>query len=269
MRPPWVIANDFVSVVMRRTTPLKACKTVGRKRQHNMWNGPSASQEPLEDIVDLPYRDRDEGGRVLGERLRQYSHRTDVVVLGLPRGGVPVAFQVARALAAPLDVFLVRKLGVPGQEELAMGAIASGGVRVLNHEAVRDHRISDAVIASATAHEAKELEHREKLYRGDRDPLIVSGKTVILVDDGLATGCSMRAAVHALRAKAPAHVVVAVPVGAADTCADFRNLADEIVCVATPSPFTAVGRWYDDFSPTTEDEVRNLLRLAERRELAG
>jgi putative phosphoribosyl transferase len=231
-----------------------------------MWNGPSASQ-PVGDIVHLPYRNRDEGGRVLGERLREYSSRTDVVVLGLPRGGVPVAFQVARTLSAPLDVFLVRKLGVPGHEELAMGAIASGDIRVINREAVRDLRISCEVIEAVTAREANELARREKLYRGDRGALDVRGKTIILVDDGLATGSTMRAAVRALRQKGPARVVVGVPIASAETCADFQDEADAIVCAATPRPFVAVGLWYDDFSQTTDEAVRGLLTLAEHRSL--
>jgi len=189
--------------------------------------------------------------------------RPDVVILALPRGGVPVAFEVARALHAPLDVFLVRKLGVPGREELAMGAIASGGVRVLNDEVVWTLQIPDEVIDQVTAEEQRELERREREYRGDRPALDVSGRWVILIDDGLATGSSMRAAVAALRLKGPARIVVAVPVAAASTCEAMQTVADEVVCIRTPEPFGAVGLWYDDFSQTTDEEVRELLRQAD------
>ncbi len=208
------------------------------------------------------FRNRTDAGQQLAVRLRAYEGRPDVRVLALPRGGVPVAFEVAQALGAPLDVFLVRKLGVPGHEELAMGAIASGGVRVINDEVVRRLDISDDVIDAVTAEEEEELRRREKLYRGDRPPLDVRGRTVILIDDGLATGSSMRAAVAALRLKGPAKVVVAVPVGAPDTCAEFAVEADDVVCARTPEPFYAVGMWYDDFSQTTDEEVRDLLEQA-------
>jgi predicted phosphoribosyltransferase len=187
----------------------------------------------------------------------------DVVVLALPRGGVPVGYAVAETLGVPLDVFLVRKLGVPGHEELALGAIAQGGVRVINARVVGALGISDSVIEEVEAEERQELERRESAYRDGRPALDVRGKTAILVDDGLATGSSMRAAVIALRRLAPAHVVVAVPVGAADTCAEFDRIADEMICASEPEPFYGVGMWYDDFSQTTDDEVRELLARAD------
>jgi len=187
-----------------------------------------------------------------------------VLVLALPRGGVPVAFEVARALKAPLDVFLVRKLGVPGREELAMGAIATAGVRLINQEIVRHLRLPDRVIDQVASVERAELERREREYRGDRPPPEVAGRTVILIDDGLATGASMRAAVAALRRHHPARIVVAVPIASAATCEAFRELVDEVVCAQTPEPFHAVGIWYEDFSQTTDDEVRKLLAIAAR-----
>ncbi|MBW3622177.1 MAG: phosphoribosyltransferase [Armatimonadetes bacterium] len=209
------------------------------------------------------FRDRREAGRALAGELAAYAHRPDVLVLGLPRGGVPVAYEVAEALHSPLDLFLVRKLGVPGHEELAMGAIASGGLRVLNEEVVKGLQIPAAIIDRVAAREQEELERRERAYRGDRLALQVQGKTVILVDDGLATGATMRAAVLALRQRQPARIVVAVPVGAAPTCEAFREEADETVCAITPEPFLAVGYWYEDFSQTTDEEVRDLLRRAQ------
>jgi len=205
------------------------------------------------------FRDRTDAGRQLLPRLAAYRGRPDVLVLGLPRGGIPVAYEVAHGLGAPLDVFLVRKLGVPGQEELAMGAISTGGVRVLNRDVVDALRISPDVIDRVAAEEARELERRERSYRGDRAEPEVAGKNVILVDDGLATGSSMRAAVAALRQQRPARIVVAVPVAASSTCEELRREVDELVCGATPEPFMAVGRFYDDFSQTTDDEVRELL----------
>jgi len=177
---------------------------------------------------------------------------------------VPVAFEVARRLHAPLDVFMVRKLGVPGHEELAMGAIASGGVRVLNHEVVHSLNITDRQLEAAVLKESAELERREREYRGDRPAVDVHGQIVILIDDGLATGASMRAAVSALRQRNPARLVVAVPVGAADTCREFQDETDETICFRTPEPFYAVGAWYENFSQTTDDEVRKLLMLAEQ-----
>ncbi len=210
------------------------------------------------------FHDRHEAGQVLAKALSGYAGRPDVVVLALPRGGVPVAYEVARALDAPLDVFLVRKLGVPGQEELAMGAIASGGLRVLNPSVLSVLRVPDSVIDAVADRELAELERREQAYRDGRPPLDVRGKVAILVDDGLATGSTMRAAVAALRRLGPARIVVAVPVAAAATCAELRHEVDEVVCALTPEPFYAVGLWYEDFSQTTDDEVRELL--ARRRE---
>lgn len=206
------------------------------------------------------YRDRIEAGRHLAELLRDYAGRDDVVVLGLPRGGVPVASEVARALGVPLDVFMVRKLGVPGHEELAMGAIASGGVRVLNPTVVRALRIPDAIIDHAVEREQRELARRERAFRGDRPLPGLRGKTVILVDDGLATGATMRAALSALRSLGPERIVVAVPVGAPETCEEFRTEADEVVCALTPSPFEAVGLWYENFGQTSDAEVQAALQ---------
>ena len=205
------------------------------------------------------FHDRRDAGRQLADRLTHYGDRDDVLVLALPRGGVPVGFEVAEALRAPLDVFLVRKLGVPGQEELAMGAIASGGIRVLNDSVIELLGLTAADLAPVEAEERRELERREREYRVGRPPLDVRGKIAILVDDGLATGSSMRAAVRALRALDPAHIVVAVPVGARETCEEFEEEADEAICAREPEPFHAVGAWYDDFSQTTDDEVRQLL----------
>jgi predicted phosphoribosyltransferase len=211
------------------------------------------------------FRDRVEAGRLLARELSKYADRPDVLVLALPRGGVPVAFEVARALHAPLDVFQVRKLGVPGNEELAMGAIATGGVRVLNHDVVRALRISDEMLDAVTAKESRELERRERSYRGVRSAPQPRGRTVILIDDGLATGSTMRAAVVALREQGPARIVVAVPVGSPETCEEFSAETDETVCACTPEPFHAVGMWYGDFSQTTDEEVHDLLdRAAER-----
>ena len=208
----------------------------------------------------LPLRDRREAGQTLATHLQQYAHDPRVIVLGLPRGGVPVAAQVAAALHAPLDAFLVRKLGVPGHEELAMGAIASGGVRVMNDEIVRGLQIPDAVIDATEAAERAELARRERLYRAGRGPLDLAGKTVILVDDGLATGSTMRAAVQAARQMNPARIVVAVPVGASSVCTDLRKVADEVICAETPDPFHAVGIWYEDFLPTSDAEVQAALQ---------
>jgi putative phosphoribosyl transferase len=208
------------------------------------------------------FEDREEAGRYLARLLHNYAGDPSVIVLGLPRGGVPVAYEIARALDAPLDVFLVRKLGVPGYEELAMGAIASGGVRVLNSEVVRKLNIPYRAIDSVEREELAELERREGLYRGGRSLISVENRKVILVDDGLATGASMRAAVQALRQMKPAAIIIAVPVGSRDTCEDLRSLADEVVCAETPAPFYAVGTWYSNFQQTTDEEVRELLELA-------
>ena len=208
------------------------------------------------------FRDRADAGRHLLSKLGAYEGRPDVLVLGLPRGGIPVGYEVARGLGAPLDVFVVRKLGVPGQEELAMGAIATGGVRVVNRDVVDALHIAPDVLDRAAAQELRELERRERSYRGDRPEPKVEGRTVILVDDGLATGSTMRAAVQALRQQRPARIVVAVPVAAFATCEELRREVEDVVCFATPEPFMAVGRFYDDFSQTTDEEVHDLLASA-------
>ena len=208
------------------------------------------------------FRDRADAGRHLLSRLGAYQGRSDVVVLGLPRGGIPVGYEVARGLGAPLDVFVVRKLGVPGQEELAMGAIATGGVRVVNRDVVDALHIAPDVLDRSAEAERRELERRERSYRGDRPEPQVEGRTVILVDDGLATGSTMRAAVQALRQQRPARIVVAVPVAAFATCEELRREVEDVVCFATPEPFMAVGRFYDDFSQTTDEEVHDLLASA-------
>jgi predicted phosphoribosyltransferase len=209
---------------------------------------------------DQQYPDRRAAGVVLARQLNAYHGRNDVVVLALPRGGVPVAHEIARELNAPLDVFLVRKLGVPGHSELAMGAIASGGVRVVNDDVVSWYGLSRSNIDEVAAVEQVELERREREYRQGRPGIELAGRTVILVDDGLATGSTMKAAVQAVRMQGPAKIVVAVPVGAADTCRALAGIADEVVCARTPEPFSAVGLWYRDFSQTTDDEVRALLQ---------
>ena len=216
----------------------------------------SLSGEPL----IIPFADRRQAGKQLATQLAAYANRSDVVVLALPRGGVPVAFEVASALRAPLDVFLVRKLGVPGHEELAMGAIATGGVRVLNEEVTSRMHIPSSAIDEVAGREEQELKRRERLYRGDQPPPNVQGRTVILIDDGLATGATMRAAATALRQMHPAKIIIAVPVAASETCEEFRSEVDDVICVAVPEPFMAVGAWYSDFSQTSDDEVRKLLR---------
>ncbi len=200
----------------------------------------------------------------MAARLAKYANRSDVLVLALPRGGVPVAYEVAKQIGAPLDVFLVRKLGVPGYEELAMGAIATGGVRVINEDVVRQLDIPCEVIDLVAAEEQRELERRERAYHDDRPPPDVKGRTVILIDDGLATGSTMRAAAAALRKQGPARIVIAVPVAAAQTCDEFREEVDEILCAVTPEPFRGVGLWYQDFSQTTDAEVRELLEKARK-----
>ena len=205
------------------------------------------------------YRDRTHAGQVLAEELFEFVGHDDLVVLGLARGGVPVAAEVAARLHAPLDAFLVRKLGAPGNPELAMGAIATGGVRVLNDVVVDGLRVGWDEIEATAAREAEELERRESVYREGRPPPDLAGKTVILVDDGLATGSSMRVAVAAVARQSPARVVVAVPVGARPTCDELAAIADEVVCPLTPSSFFAVGEWYDNFTPPTDDEIRKLL----------
>jgi predicted phosphoribosyltransferase len=217
----------------------------------------------------MRFRDRKDAGRRLGAKLRRYADRGDVIVLALPRGGVPVGAEVARALGAPLDVFLVRKLGVPGHEELAMGAIASGGVRVLNQDVLDQLQIAPRWIDEVAARELAELTRREAAYRDGRRAPDVRGRTVILVDDGLATGASMKAAVAALRKLGPARIVAAVPVGALETCDELGRLADEVVCAESPDPFYAVGSWYADFDQTTDEEVRELLAEAGDRARAA
>jgi putative phosphoribosyl transferase len=223
--------------------------------------------------MDLRFRDRRHAGRVLAEKLETYARRADVLVLGLPRGGVPVAFEVATALRAPLDVFLVRKLGVPGYEELAMGAIAPGGIRFINWDTVEAVGVTKAAIERVTRREEVELQRRERLYRGDASRLSmtdrIAGRVVILVDDGLATGSTMRVAVTAVREQRPARVVVAVPVGALQTCRELATIADDVVCAGTPERLHSVGGWYDDFSQTTDAEVRELLEAAARQSQRG
>ena len=210
------------------------------------------------------FRDRTDAGRRLAARLVKYAGRAGVLVLALPRGGVPVAFEVARALGAPLGVFLVRKLGAPGHEELAMGAIASGGVCVVNEPVVRELRVSGVEFEGVAARERAELERRERAYLGDREAPDARGRTIVLVDDGLATGSTMRAAATALRRQGPERVVVAVPVASRETCEELRAEVDEVVCAETPEPFRGVGRWYADFSQTTDEEVRALLAKARK-----
>jgi putative phosphoribosyl transferase len=214
------------------------------------------------------FRDRAEAGRLLARELQHYRGAPRLLVLALPRGGVPVGFELARSLDAPLDAFVVLKLGAPGQEELAIGAIASGGLRVINERVVREFGLDEEAIARAAIAAHPELERRERAYRGDRGPVQVEGRTVILVDDGLATGATMRAAALALRTRHPGRLVVAVPVAAQQTCDQVRQDVDEVVCALTPEPFVAVGAWYEDFSQTSDDEVRELLERAnaERRQ---
>lgn len=217
----------------------------------------------------MQFRDRRDAGRRLAARLVAYAGRPAVLVLALPRGGVPVAFEIATALHAPLDVFLVRKLGVPGYEELAMGAIATGGVRVLNEGVVQSMGIPPHVIDAVIATQQRELERRERAYRDDAPAPELRDRTILLVDDGMATGSSMRVAVAALRQRQPARIVVAIPVAAPSTCDELAAEADEIVCLSTPDPFFAVGLWYEDFAETTDAEVRDLLdRAARAREMA-
>src|SRR5438067_1713978 len=212
--------------------------------------------------IDMIFRDRRAGGDALAGLLQKYAGRHDAIVLALPRGGVPVGDEVASRLGLPLDVFIVRKLGAPEQPELAIGAIASGGVRVLDNDIVRALEISPATIEAVAKRELQELTRREHLYRGERPAPKVAGKTIILVDDGLATGSSMRSAVSALRQQQPARIVVAVPIAARQTCEALQPVADEVVCAVTPAPFYAVGQWYDVFDQTTDDEVHQLLERA-------
>ena len=208
------------------------------------------------------FNDRVDAGKRLAKKLSEYANRPDVLILALPRGGVPVAFEVAKELNVKMDVFIVRKLGVPGNEELAMGAIASDNIRVLNEDVIRSFQIPERVIDEVAANELRELERREHLYRGNRPKPNISGSTVILIDDGLATGATMRAAAAAVKTKNPAKIVIAVPTAAPDTCSVFGRKVDEIICVATPEPFYGVGAWYEDFSQTTDKEVCELLDRA-------
>src|SRR5579872_6573110 len=216
----------------------------------------------------MPFHNRREAGKALAARLASYADTPDLLVLALPRGGVPVAFEVARALHAPLDAFLVRKLGVPGHEELALGAIASGGIRVLNPDVVQMLEIPDDVIEAVTQRERRELARRERIYRDDRSPPDVRDHTIMLIDDGLATGASMRAAIAALYDQRARRIVVAVPVAASQTCAELGTEVDDIICLDTPDPFYGVGWWYEDFSQMTDAEVHDLLALANSARLS-
>ena len=216
----------------------------------------------------MKFKDRKEAGRALARLLAPYASRDDVIVLALPRGGVPVAYEIAEALEAPLDVFMVRKLGVPGHEEVAMGAIASGGIRVLSPGLLRQLRVAARELERVTLEEQRELERRERSYRGDLPAIDLRNRTVILVDDGIATGSSMRAAVAALRQRGPRLIVIAVPVAPPQTARQLRAIADEVICVAEPDPFLAVGRFYENFDQTSDEEVRELLALARDREHA-
>ncbi len=208
------------------------------------------------------FRDRTEAGQVLARCLQQYKNQPDVLILGLPRGGVPVAYEVAREMKAPLDVFIVRKLGVPGHEELGMGAIATGGVRILQDGIVRELGISPQTIEAVSAREQAELERRERLYRGDRPAPTIKGRTIVIVDDGLATGSTMKAAIQAVRQQDPRQVIVAVPTAPSETCEQLKGSADEVVCALTPEPFFAVGGSYADFTQITDEEVRDLIASA-------
>ena len=219
--------------------------------------------------MEKPLKDRAEAGRLLAEKLTAYANRKDVIVLGLPRGGVPVAYEIASRLNVPLDVFIVRKLGVPWQEELAMGAIASGGVRVLNDDVVKAYRISDDEIASVEAIEKRELERRERAYRGDRPPPNVAGRTVLLVDNGVATGTTIRAGLAALRKLQPARIVVAVAVAPQSTYEELKAEADEVVCLFAPEVFYAISLWYERFAQTTDQEVGDLLSRAGEQKTAS
>ncbi len=214
--------------------------------------------------MERAFQNRIEAGRLLAEKLEKYADRDDVIVLGLPRGGVPVASEVAKRLRAPLDVFIVRKLGVPGFEELAAGAIASGGVRVLNEDVMRAIPHADEAIEIVTARETEEMQRREQTYREGRSAPELRDRIAILVDDGLATGATMRAAVKALRQRGAAKIVVAVPVGPPDTCHEIEEQTDETICLSTPEFFQAVGQYYEDFSQTTDEDVRQLLTSAAR-----
>lgn len=244
---------------MRLASYLKSAVESRRKRPHGQ--NPDSKQKPS---VEQRFANRAEAGRKLATKLIGYADCPNLLVLALPRGGVPVAYEVARLLHAPLDVFLVRKLGVPWNEELAMGAIASGGVRVLNQEAINYSDLPDWLIDHVAKREQKELERRERVYRGGRPALDIADRTIILVDDGLATGSSMLAAAIALRHMKPLKIVIAVPVSPPETCAAFQSEVDDVICAITPEPFIAVGAWYSDFSQTSDEEVRQLLDQASR-----
>lgn len=215
------------------------------------------------------FKDRSEAGKELAKRLDAYSGKKDTIVLALPRGGVPVAYEVARALHLPMDIIIVRKLGVPGNRELAMGAIASGGIRIINYDIVRLLNISQFAIDAVSQEEQEELERREKSYRGGWPPLDLDGRTVILVDDGIATGATIRAAVEALKRRGARRIVVAVPTASTDACNVLRDEVDDLICLTTPDPFIAVGRWYEDFSQTSDEEVSNLLAKAAQNQCAA
>jgi putative phosphoribosyl transferase len=223
-----------------------------------------ARRQTSNETLHPAFQNRREAGKLLALKLARYADRPDLLVLALPRGGVPVAFEVSQALRAPLDVFVVRKLGMPGNEELALGAIATGGGVAMNVDLVEAYRIPERVIESIAAREAEEIARRERLYRGDKPAPQISGRTVILIDDGLATGASMNAAIGTLRKQNPAKIVVGVPISAPEVCDEFHSGVDEIVCAITPEPFYSVGTWYQDFSPTTDEEVHELLEQADR-----
>jgi len=225
--------------------------------------------ETEREFTSRRFRNRTEAGKLLAKRLTAYADRHDVLVLALPRGGVPVGFEVAKALHAPLDVLIVRKLGTPGQEELAMGAITTGGVRVLNNEVIQALGISEGEIDSVAAKEQKELERREHLYKGSRGTPDVRGVTVILVDDGIATGTTMRVAITALKTQHPARLIVAVPVAPFSTCEELKKEVQEFVCLLTPEPFLAIGQWYENFAQTSDEEVCDLMERAARERFAG
>ena len=258
-------AKDLVKPADKpaRCAPLAGCARRSVRDSRADWGTVIAKQGGMNRLGVARrlggFANRRQAGIALAGRLRHLAGRGDVVVLGLPRGGVPVAFEVASALGAQLDVFVVRKLGLPEHPELAMGAIASGDVRVLNEDVLAWHPLSPAAIEAVTGNERLELQRRERTYREDRPLTPIEGRVVVLVDDGLATGSTMRAAVLAVRRLSPSRVVVAVPVGARDTCAALRRIADEVICPFTPEPFRAVGLWYEDFSETSDEEVRELL----------
>ena len=230
-------------------------------------------QDPIKQNLKVgemtPFKDRRDAGRKLAQKLSAYANQSNMLILALPRGGVPVAYEVALALNVSLDIFLVRKLGLPGREELAIGAIASGGVRILNSDIVRMLSVPEEVINFVARRELQELQRRERLYRGNRPSPEVRDRKVILIDDGLATGASMRAAVAGLRAQHPSRIVIAAPAAAAETCAALRSDADEVICAITPEPFYGVSRWYEDFSQVTDEEVRTLLENAKHQLLYG